>query len=647
MTGELGVNTKSPNAIMLDSMTLQGALRLLACTEGIPRYSETEVERRRKDKWNYALNTGFRVASDISCLAQLVQSLILHEEIAVEASYMATKQTTYDPDDPLAPIPPMQLNQLLSGSVSTFSLSLASRLDHAAQACELVVDYAMSEAFKNYLKLLSVRSLDAAFLHISHAYFGTGYSDLALFPREEFAFALKKEVRAFRDYASLLDYTRYRTEDHVLARTPQSREDVDDKAGAAVDVLRNAQAAYFYQSISDSEGIGYLSHPLRSSFVAFDAMAVGHGLDYVGERILGLLQQGRAEAVTPVNELLGEEVIHVEIPFFLAAVLQNASAPEDVIERALAVRDSRDAKQMRSWLSQFREMLADGEMTVERQAREIARLKRLVAQWMDTSSRTTASAEQLNIGLNFGPVSVSKDVRVPGIRRTPKRLRLLQSLADVSNTTPRFNELIRKVFGVRVGDSWEHYRHALKKFQDVNFSAQDKRYSPLSLMIDRGEYEKLKTSDNQWDRLRAELAWTQVVRRSGVQSPEEFAKIIAMLIKGRPLRLEDDKNEEDSGPGTTIRMECGHVLPITDRRTIRWLTAEGELSYHCKECDAERLIVAVGEDTLSEAGQSRDNPHTPPPSRLVDDLERLTNLHASGALTDAEFQAAKSRLLGE
>jgi hypothetical protein len=31
---------------------------------------------------------------------------------------------------------------------------------------------------------------------------------------------------------------------------------------------------------------------------------------------------------------------------------------------------------------------------------------------------------------------------------------------------------------------------------------------------------------------------------------------------------------------------------------------------------------------------------------LIGELERLTGLHVSGALTDAEFQAAKARLLG-
>jgi hypothetical protein len=33
-------------------------------------------------------------------------------------------------------------------------------------------------------------------------------------------------------------------------------------------------------------------------------------------------------------------------------------------------------------------------------------------------------------------------------------------------------------------------------------------------------------------------------------------------------------------------------------------------------------------------------------SQLTADLTRLASLHASGALTDAEFQAAKARLLG-
>lgn len=49
------------------------------------------------------------------------------------------------------------------------------------------------------------------------------------------------------------------------------------------------------------------------------------------------------------------------------------------------------------------------------------------------------------------------------------------------------------------------------------------------------------------------------------------------------------------------------------------------------------LDPGAGTNAATEASSSADT---------VGDLERLTQLHADGALTDAEFQAAKTRLLG-
>jgi hypothetical protein len=44
--------------------------------------------------------------------------------------------------------------------------------------------------------------------------------------------------------------------------------------------------------------------------------------------------------------------------------------------------------------------------------------------------------------------------------------------------------------------------------------------------------------------------------------------------------------------------------------------------------------------------QTEPNGHHMAGNSLVDELERLTRLREAGALTDAEFQAAKARLLG-
>jgi Short C-terminal domain len=103
---------------------------------------------------------------------------------------------------------------------------------------------------------------------------------------------------------------------------------------------------------------------------------------------------------------------------------------------------------------------------------------------------------------------------------------------------------------------------------------------------------------------------------------------------------------EGSHPGTTIRLSCGHAASITDPQTISWLSVEGDLSYRCPVCSAERPIVAIGEDATAEPNHVPNEARAAVSNRLVDELERLSSLQTSGALTEAEFQAAKARLLG-
>ncbi len=68
----------------------------------------------------------------------------------------------------------------------------------------------------------------------------------------------------------------------------------------------------------------------------------------------------------------------------------------------------------------------------------------------------------------------------------------------------------------------------------------------------------------------------------------------------------------------------------------------GDPSCRCRVCDADRSIVAVGEGALLAAGQAGCDAYAATPSWLLDDLERAS---MPPALTDAEFQAAKSGCL--
>ena len=48
----------------------------------------------------------------------------------------------------------------------------------------------------------------------------------------------------------------------------------------------------------------------------------------------------------------------------------------------------------------------------------------------------------------------------------------------------------------------------------------------------------------------------------------------------------------------------------------------------------------------TEQEQEQEPQYAPPPSNSADEIEHLSQLHDSGALTDDEFAAAKAKILG-
>ena len=51
-------------------------------------------------------------------------------------------------------------------------------------------------------------------------------------------------------------------------------------------------------------------------------------------------------------------------------------------------------------------------------------------------------------------------------------------------------------------------------------------------------------------------------------------------------------------------------------------------------------------DQAPAGGDQDQAQYAPPPADTADEIEHLAQLHASGALTDEEFAAAKAKLLG-
>ena len=76
-------------------------------------------------------------------------------------------------------------------------------------------------------------------------------------------------------------------------------------------------------------------------------------------------------------------------------------------------------------------------------------------------------------------------------------------------------------------------------------------------------------------------------------------------------------------------------------------SAERRLSHHAAtKADEQDYDQAPADDQAPAGGGQDQAQYAPPPADPADEIEHLAQLHASGALSDEEFTAAKAKILG-
>jgi hypothetical protein len=491
-------------SVLIDNLTLSCATRLVVQTEkgSIPSYPKQGREKASHSKWNYKLNNGFRLGVDFACLAQVVQAIILYEKIIVDTSHLDRWGTIRTENSDTIIGEPPEIAGLIDCLIP-LKLSFEERIYYFSLAVSKSLDYSKTDAFKDFMLLLSTSAVEDIFIHISHGYFETGYSDSLLFPRKEdheditthIRNALKKPDELERYYRNsmfiekiefvwnfLSNLNQY-NDDHVLEKTFYDPGDGHDKGFAGNDVLRNAMAAYYFQYLSELGGFPYLPHPLRSHFIAFDIIASKIGLPSTEEHIMKLLESHRSTKANLVNSFYGQEVVHTKIPFFLSMVLHQADNPRDIFDIAIRIRKTKEARLLREWLRELDRGIANGTKSIDKLAREVEEIQLVLSNWSNSQINADV-VPSIDLGFNIGVLSITKKVSKPQILdklNRPKKLRFLQSLAQISDLTLRFDILVENVFGKSTAELWKQYRSMIEIFQNVETSKEGKRYSPLDL----------------------------------------------------------------------------------------------------------------------------------------------------------------------
>lgn len=85
------------------------------------------------------------------------------------------------------------------------------------------------------------------------------------------------------------------------------------------------------------------------------------------------------------------------------------------------------------------------------------------------------------------------------------------------------------------------------------------------------------------------------------------------------------------------------------RALIAGAVAGGAMAHHQAKkryAAQEEEEAAAGYDQAPAGDGQEQAQYAPPPADPADQIEHLAQLHASGALTDEEFAAAKAKIIG-
>ena len=86
---------------------------------------------------------------------------------------------------------------------------------------------------------------------------------------------------------------------------------------------------------------------------------------------------------------------------------------------------------------------------------------------------------------------------------------------------------------------------------------------------------------------------------------------------------------------------------VRRRALVAGAVGGAALAHHERTKAGEQAYDEAPADDQAPADDYQDQAqYAPPPADPADEIEHLAQLHASGALTDEEFAAAKAKILG-
>jgi membrane protease subunit (stomatin/prohibitin family) len=150
---------------------------------------------------------------------------------------------------------------------------------------------------------------------------------------------------------------------------------------------------------------------------------------------------------------------------------------------------------------------------------------------------------------------------------------------------------------------------------------------------------------------------TVQVTVDGLGTPGEHIDVNGEPLAANPTDLASSAKPANTGDPTTFttRTVIDGGTTVIDARGVPGLRAEllkalGDVRAGGNPAELQAAVLKAMSQGMTLAGQQAalsDATPAPPAEDPLDRLEKLNELRQSGALTDAEFEAQKKKLLGE
>jgi hypothetical protein len=211
--------------------------------------------------------------------------------------------------------------------------------------------------------------------------------------------------------------------------------------------------------------IAYLPHSLRASLVAFDSTSNGYSLAYVGELFTDELERFRDRRVEALNKLLRHHTAPVNIPLFLATILERSNDPSEVIDEALRLRDSKSAVEFRRWSVEVQDKARN--IPLHELTKFLSGIQDHAPKWFKIGGSGLNGSYQTGVELNLGLVTLTQSAPTKNLipRPTKRHLRIFQNLAEISNSVLDISPLLARTFGDTVAVSYSNYSTALDRLE--------------------------------------------------------------------------------------------------------------------------------------------------------------------------------------